>query len=163
LSEIRFGRAFEGKHNIVSYRAKWEPDSPECVDSPSTACTLDAKTEAKVVATALSAFEAVDCRDYGRVDIRLTPQGDPFVIDINPNCDLHPDAGFAKAAAGAGIDYPDLALRLVEIALERDHGNTHDRRPGPGTAGWPATQNRNLLTTRGNVRPRAHRPRAQAK
>ena len=45
---------------------------------------------------------------------RRPPTAQPYVIDINPNCDLHPEAGFAKAAAAAGIEYPALALRLVE-------------------------------------------------
>ena len=85
-------------------------------------------TEARLVRTALAAFEALDCRDYGRVDLRMTPEGEAYVIDINPNCDLHPQAGLARAAHAAGMDYRALAMRLVEIALERHHGNpTHLR------------------------------------
>lgn len=133
LTEIRFGQAFEHKPNIVSYKAKWEPSSPECIDSPSVACTLDAALQERLVRTAVAAFEALECRDYGRVDLRLSPEGEPYVIDINPNCDLHPSAGFAKAAASAGLDYRALAKRLVEVALERTHGNPSYRRAGSST------------------------------
>lgn len=125
LTEISFGGAFDGKPNIVSYKAKWEPDSPECQDSKPLRCEIDPVTEARLVKTACAAFDALECRDYGRVDLRLSAEGEPFVIDINPNCDLHPEAGFAKAARAAGMDYRALAHRLVEIAQERTHGAGH--------------------------------------
>ncbi|MHB8873216.1 MAG: D-alanine--D-alanine ligase family protein, partial [Myxococcaceae bacterium] len=128
---------------------------------PSGPCLLDAKDQERCVSTALAAFEALDCRDYGRVDLRLAPDGQPYVIDVNPNCDLHPEAGFAKAATAAGISYPALALQLVEIALERSHGNPSSHLPGPGTARQPPGPNRNVHAARGGGRPRAHRHRAQ--
>ncbi len=162
LTEIHFGRAFEAKPKIVSYRAKWDEQSPEFIDSPSGPCSLDPITEARLVKAAQAAFDALECRDYGRVDLRLSADGQPYVIDINPNCDLHPEAGYAKAAAAEGMSYADLALRLVEIALERTHGNKTNRRTGPGTGRRAPSQNRNLLAAGSGVRSRARRPRAQA-
>ncbi len=144
LSEIAFGKAFDGRPNIVSYRAKWEPESDEWKDSPSVGCTLPPELEARVVETAVAAFEALECQDYGRVDLRVTPEGQPYVIDINPNCDLHPQAGFAKAAARAGIGYPELARHLVDIALERIHGNPSHRAAGQGAAAASARPHRDL-------------------
>ncbi|HYI00292.1 D-alanine--D-alanine ligase family protein, partial [Hyalangium sp.] len=163
LTEIVFGKAFENRPNIVSYKAKWEEDSPECLDSTSVPCHLeDAALEARLVRTAMDAFAALDCLDYGRVDLRVSPEGVPYVIDINPNCDLHPTAGFAKAAALAGMEYPALAARLVEIALERAHGNPPHRKKGPGAARSTHPQNRNVLPGRGGVRRRAGGSRAHA-
>lgn len=162
LTEIQFGAAFAGKPNIVSYRAKWHPESPECIDSPARPVELDETLEARCVDTALRAFEALGCRDYGRVDLRVDANGTPYVIDINPNCDLHPQAGFATAAQSAGIDYADLALHLVELALERRHGDQAPVRSRPAAARRPAQPNRNLLSGGGVVRARAHRPRAHA-
>jgi D-alanine-D-alanine ligase len=163
LTEIRFGQAFENRPNIVSYKAKWEAESPECRDSTSTLCHLeDSVLEARLVRTAMDAFAALDCMDYGRVDLRVSPEGVPYVIDINPNCDLHPGAGFAKAASAAGMDYPTLAARLVEIALERTHGNPSHRKKGSGAARRTDSPNRNVLTGRGGVRHRAGGSRAHA-
>ena len=156
LTEIRFGPSFTNRPNIVSYKAKWEPDSPECKDSPTERAELSPELEAKVVAAAQAAFDALDCRDYGRVDVRLSPEGQPYVIDINPNCDLHPEAGFAKAARSIGIEYPALALRLVEIALARHHANTSHRRPGPRATRRAASPDRELHAGRGDLRARAH-------
>jgi D-alanine-D-alanine ligase len=162
LTEIRFGAAFAGRPRILSYRAKWEADSAECKDSPSVPCTLGAREQERLRAVATAAFDALECRDYGRVDLRLGAGGAAYVIDVNPNCDLHPEAGFARAAAEAGIGYRALAVRLVEIALERSHGNTPSRRTGPAVARRAAVANRNLLAGRGHLRAGAHRPRASA-
>jgi D-alanine-D-alanine ligase len=68
---------------------------------------------------AAEAFRAVGVRDYGRVDVRLAGSGVPYVVDVNPNCDLSPQAGMARAAAAVGIDYGDLAGLLVRYALRR--------------------------------------------
>ena len=62
-----------------------------------------------------------------RIDIRLADDGTPYVIDVNPNCDLSPDAGYARAAQSVGIDYPALVRLLVRYALRR--------RKGVGSAG----------------------------
>ncbi len=162
LTEIQFGKAFENRPNILSYRAKWDLSSSECIDSPARRCALDAETESRVVQVAVAAFEALDCRDYGRVDVRLNTNGQPYVIDVNPNCDLHPDAGFAQGAAAAGIDYSALAKQIVEIALARSHGNSSNRRTGSERTRRAAGPNRDLLSSRGSLRRRAHRPRAEA-
>lgn len=156
LSEIHFGAAFRDRPNIVSYRAKWEPASDEFRDSGSGPCALDAATHDRAVRTAQAAFEALECRDYGRVDLRLSAEGVPYVIDVNPNCDLHPEAGFAKAARAAGMEYAALAQRLVEIALERRHEHPSHHRHGPGAAGHPASPDRELRRGGGGLRAGAH-------
>jgi D-alanine-D-alanine ligase len=124
LSEIKFGNAFIGKPNVVSYAAKWDTESAVCIESPSEIVALSPELEARCIEVAFSAFESLECRDYGRVDLRVDENENPYVIDINPNCDLHPQAGFARAALAAGISYADLALHLVEQAWERRHGHS---------------------------------------
>ena len=162
LTEIQFGPAFSGRPRILSYRAKWEADSAECKDSPSVPCTLSAREQERLRGLATAAFDALECQDYGRVDLRVAADGTAYVIDVNPNCDLHPEAGFARAAAAAGITYRALAVRLVEIALERSYGNTPTRRAGPAVARRAPVANRNLLAGRGHLRAGAHRSRASA-
>lgn len=155
LTEIRFGELFVGRPNIVTYSGKWETGSAEYLNTPSAPCLLeDPALEARILKTALEAFAALECQDYGRVDLRVTPEGVPYVIDINPNCDLHPEAGFAKAARAAGIDYSALATRLVEIALERAHGHPIARHKGQGATRRPDPSNRNVLSRGKAVRGR---------
>ncbi len=162
LSEIRFGNAFIGKPNVVSYKAKWDTESAECIESPSELAVLPKDVAARCVEVAIAAFEALECRDYGRVDLRVDASGQPYVIDINPNCDLHPQAGFAKAAEAAGLSYADLALHLVELAWERRHGNQAPRLSRPDAPRRAVEPHRDLHAGRAVVRARSHRRRAHA-
>jgi D-alanine-D-alanine ligase len=163
LSEIQFGAAFSNKPKIVSYNAKWETDSPECVDSPSVSCVLDDALKTVLVDAAKRAFNALGARDYGRVDFRLSSEGQPFVIDINPNCDLHPDAGFSKAAKSAGMSYEDLALFLVQIALERHHAHSPPDTSRQRRTGQPTFTHRDVHSGGSAMRAGARRPRTHAK
>lgn len=163
LSEIRFGgNTYATRPRVLSYKAKWDQLSTECIDSPSELADLDAATEARCVEVAMAAFEALECRDYGRVDMRVDASGQPWVIDINPNCDLHPQAGFARAAEAAGISYADLALHLVDLAWDRRHGNQAPRRNGPAAARRSAQPHRDVHAGRSGLRARAHRRGAPA-
>ena len=120
LSEIDFGRLPGGSPRIVSYEAKWSSGSVEDLGTvPVLHPTLPNNVAARVRRVATEAFRAVGVRDYGRVDVRLADNGVPYVIDVNPNCDLSPHAGMARSAATVGIDYGSLARLLVRYALRR--------------------------------------------
>jgi D-alanine-D-alanine ligase len=84
--------------------------------------TLAPAVAARVRRVAVEAFRALGMRDYGRVDVRLSATGIPYVVDVNPNCDLSQHAGMARAAAAVGIDYPAMAKLLVRYALRRRRG-----------------------------------------
>jgi D-alanine-D-alanine ligase len=145
LREIEFGPAFAGHPRIVSYLAKWIPSAPECQDSPSVACSLPRDTARRVIEVALRTCEVLGCRDYGRVDLRLTSDGVPHVIDVNPNCDLNPEAGFARAAADAGWTYQSLVSRIAEVALERTRRDASAPTGRSSGAASPAAADRRVL------------------
>ncbi len=124
LSEIDFSGLPAGTPQIVSYDAKWSTGSLEDMGTrPVLHPQLPPGVAARVRKVAADAFRALGLRDYGRVDIRLTPTGTPFVVDVNPNCDLSRNAGMARAAAAVGMDYGTLVKLIVRYALRR-------RRPG---------------------------------
>jgi D-alanine-D-alanine ligase len=58
------------------------------------------------------------CRDYGRIDLRLR-DGLPYVVDVNPNCDITREGGFAQTAKVAGYDYGAMASQIVSWASAR--------------------------------------------
>jgi D-alanine-D-alanine ligase len=60
LTEIHFGKAFDGQPHVVGYRAKWDASSPEFIDSPAGPALLDEAVKSRVVDTARRAFEALD-------------------------------------------------------------------------------------------------------
>jgi D-alanine-D-alanine ligase len=120
LSEIEFSGLPEGAPRIVSYDAKWKTGSVDDLGTtPVLHPTLGPGLAARVRRVATDAFRAVGVRDYGRVDVRLAASGVPYVVDVNPNCDLSPNAGMVRAAAAVGIDYSALAGLLVRYALRR--------------------------------------------
>ncbi|MDF2775937.1 MAG: hypothetical protein K0S86_5438, partial [Geminicoccaceae bacterium] len=68
---------------------------------------------------AVEAFNALRLRDYGRVDLRVTPAEEIYVIEVNPNCYLERSGEFARAAAEHGLDHASLVGRITELALAR--------------------------------------------
>ncbi len=81
---------------------------------------LDEPTLQKLSETALAAYRAVKLRDYGRIDMRLTPEGEVYVIEANPNPWLSSKHEFAMAAKKSGRTYTQLIGEIVDLAVERD-------------------------------------------
>ena len=120
LHEIDFSDMPTDRPKIVSFEAKWVEDSPDFRGTRPVPCVIRDEIRERITQVALAGFRAVGVRDYGRVDLRLAGDGTPFVIDVNPNCDLSSQGGgFARAARAAGLTYADLVLRLLALALER--------------------------------------------
>ncbi len=67
----------------------------------------------------LNAFQALKCRDYARVDFRLSPEGRLFCLEVNTLPGMTATSLVPKAAAAAGIAFPDLCRILAEMALKR--------------------------------------------
>ncbi len=118
--EIDFSGLPADRPRIVSFEGKWVESSVEYAGTKPIPCDLPAALRERVAAAARGAFEALELRDYGRVDIRLDAAGTPYVIDVNPNCDLsHLAGGFARAARAAGLTYDEVVLRILDLALSR--------------------------------------------
>ena len=83
---------------------------------------FDPATTRKIQAAALGAFQAVGGRDYSRVDVMVRPNGEPAVLEVNTLPGMTELSLFPKAAAAAGIDYPELCQRMVDMALRRGVG-----------------------------------------
>lgn len=65
---------------------------------------------------AVTAFEALGCRDYARVDFRATGSGEPYCLEVNTCPGMTGTSLVPMAAAAAGIDFPELVSRIVEMA-----------------------------------------------
>jgi D-alanine-D-alanine ligase len=120
LHEIDFAAMPSDRPRIVSYAAKWDEDHVDYAGTKPVP-VRDATPElvAEIERVSRAAWRAVDLRDYGRVDLRVDAAGVPWVIDVNPNPDISPDAGCARAAAAAGMTYPKMVSRIAELALAR--------------------------------------------
>jgi D-alanine-D-alanine ligase len=127
ISEIDFSSLPQGLPKICGYEAKWVENSPEFSHTiPQCPASLSAGAEKRVREAALRSYRLMDCRDYARVDIRLSPDGVPYVLEINANPDISPDAGMPRSAQAAGLAYPQFIARIADFAWARTHhpGNT---------------------------------------
>ncbi len=125
VSEILFKGLPDDLPRIVTYDGKWMKDTVYYrYTIPRCPAKLNRRTMKKVQEIALAAFDATNCRDYARVDLRLDNENKPYVIEVNPNPDISTDSGFARAASAAGIEYPELLFRISQSALSRRKGAT---------------------------------------
>lgn len=129
VSEIDFSEMPSGAWPIVSFAAKWHDDSPEYAGTkPVCPAQIDGALAARLVRTATEAWQAVEGHGYGRVDLRLDGEGQPWVLEVNPNPDLSQDAGLANMARAAGWSYADLVTHVVDAAVQRAASRTARRR-----------------------------------
>jgi D-alanine-D-alanine ligase len=112
--EVDFTGFPEGVPKVLDSKAKWDVRSKEYKGTK-----LPDELRARLQKVAVDAYRALRVRDYGRVDIRLTETGEIYVLEVNASCYLERSSEFAMAAAAAGMDYPQLIERIVQLALER--------------------------------------------
>lgn len=124
IVEIRFDALPAGAKPIYGYEAKWIWDTPEQpLQIFRCPAELDSALQEEITRTALGAFRALGCRDWGRVDVRLDAAGRPRVLEINPLPGVLPDpeqnSCFPKAARAGGMAYDDLIRTVLRAGLER--------------------------------------------
>ncbi len=117
--EFDFSELPPGYPPIISYAAKWNP-LEEVYHRVHALCPaeLPKRLLRKVQDAAIRAYEATDCRDYARLDIRLKGNR-PYVLEVNPNPDLTEGVSFMDSADQAGYSFGEALAQIVESALER--------------------------------------------
>jgi D-alanine-D-alanine ligase len=120
--EIDFTGFPEGVPKVMDSKAKWDERSKEYKGTRSVLAQLPDELRARLQKVAVDAYRALRVRDYGRVDLRLTDTGDIYVLEVNASCYLEKDSEFAMAAGAAGLDYPRLIERIVDLAMARRKG-----------------------------------------
>jgi len=73
----------------------------------------------EISSLALKTYQAVECRDFGRVDFRVDKQGNPYVLEINPLPSLSTEDVFMVVAKEIGISYAKMIGRILDSALKR--------------------------------------------
>ncbi len=155
LAEIDFSAFADPFQQIVSFAAKWEEDSFDYKHTP-VVCPASVAPVLldRIIATAKRAWRAIGCRGYGRVDMRVAADGTPYVVEINCNPDISPDAGFFRAARAAGHDYVGMVTQILNLAWRQC--NTYDY--GSERARWLTDsasngRRRRFQARRSGVRP----------
>ncbi len=117
LAEVDFGAFEDPFRRLVSFAAKWEVESFEYRHTPvQCPAAVEEALAARLAEVARAAWKAIGCRGYARVDIRVGADGTPYVLEVNCNPDISPDAGFFRAARAAGYSYQEMVLRILSLA-----------------------------------------------
>jgi D-alanine-D-alanine ligase len=114
----------DGALPVYGFEAKWlwdRPDAPlRIFDCPAA---IPGSLRGTIESTTLRAYQALGCRDWSRVDLRLDAAGIPNVIEVNPLPGILPNPAdnscFPKAARVAGMSYEALIQTCLVLAAER--------------------------------------------
>lgn len=120
ILEYDFSELPPGIPPMITYAAKWEPLKEE-FHRVHTICPakLPKRVEGRVREKALQAYEITNCRDYARIDMRLSKDNKVYVLEVNPNPDLTEGVSFMESAEKAGLSFSETLRRIVEMARAR--------------------------------------------
>lgn len=103
---------------IGGYESKWLPDSPYWKIKTIVA-QIPEETKKIMIEYSLKLFERLDCKDYGRIDWRLDSEGNPKLLEVNPNPGWCWDGHLAKMSKFAGLSYADMLRAILKAAEQR--------------------------------------------
>jgi D-alanine-D-alanine ligase len=131
IVELDLSELPPGTPHIAGTEVKWERGTAAYRRSK-LRIPMDLSEEriSEIESTAVNACRALEVRDYARVDMRLTPRGTLYTLEVNPNPWLHSSAEFALAAKESGRDYATLIEEILGMAVGRAPAGTLPARSG---------------------------------
>lgn len=118
-AEIEFCSFPKDKPRIVGHKAKWDESSfeyqqtPRRFDFPAD----DLELLERLSDLAKKSWGLFQLQGFARVDFRVDSGGNPWILEVNVNPCLSPDAGFAAALQQAGLPFPTAIKRIIDEAL----------------------------------------------
>lgn len=124
IVELNFSSLPKSVAPIYSYEAKWIWDVPLApLDIFRCPAKVSASVERRIKETVIGAYNALGCRDWCRIDIRLDKQDEPYVLELNPIPGILPDprsnSCLPKAARAYGWNYSQLINTVLAITCKR--------------------------------------------
>jgi len=120
IIEFDFSELPEDHPSIITYDMKWNPLSLTYHKVHSRCpAQLAKRVEQRVKKHALEAYLVTSCRDYARIDMRLSKNNKPYVLEVNPNPDLTEGVSLMESAEAAGLSFSKTLRKIVDFALER--------------------------------------------
>jgi D-alanine-D-alanine ligase len=122
IQEIVFEGFADDAPRIVDYAAKWDPQATVYHTTPRRFGIerTDPQLAARLEKISRAAWQTFAMTGYARIDFRVDDAGAPFVLEVNMNPAITPDAGFAAAATETGIGYDALIGMIVDDAVCRN-------------------------------------------
>lgn len=121
VQEIVFKDYPEGKNKIMCFKSKWEEDSFEYKNTTRnySYAEEDKQIVRNLINTSKECIELFNLDSYARIDYRADNDGIPYVIDINANPCISPDAGFTAACSEINLNYKDMIKEIITPVLNK--------------------------------------------
>ena len=118
IIELVFGKMTEGAQKIATSRVKWDWRYQEAhgIDTI-VAKDLSREMESRINYLARRMYRILGLSGYARVDMRLTADGDLYVLEANANPDVGYGEEFCTAAEAMGMNYPALLQKIINLGL----------------------------------------------
>lgn len=113
-AEIVFVDFDESRPKIIDFKAKWEMDSFEYINTPREFPDLDQALVKKLKDTATNCWNLFGLRGYARVDVRTDSDNNVYVIEVNANPCISPDSGYVAATKQGGYKFTEVLQRILE-------------------------------------------------
>jgi D-alanine-D-alanine ligase len=138
VEEMDFSDLPPDRRAIITFESKWNPLS-EAFHLGKLVCPakLSRAVQQRVRKIALRTYQALGCRDYARIDMRLDKNDNLFVLEVNPNPDLTEGVAFMASAAAAGMSFSEALRKIVEEALKRAPAPPDSTSAGKASAPLP--------------------------
>ena len=120
ISEEDYSELPQDLPKICGYEAKWQPDSPYS-KLKSIPAVIPEKTAQIIESCSLKLFERLECRDYARFDWRLDAEGNPKLLEVNPNPGWCWDGHLAKMTKFMGYNYTEMLKEILDAAEKRNN------------------------------------------
>jgi D-alanine-D-alanine ligase len=117
--EVDYSKLPSGLNPILSFESKAIPDSPYWTEITFKRAALAPELETRLKGWTTALFRRLGLRDYGRFDFRVAADGEPKLMEVNPNPAWANDAKLAIMAGFAGIEYRDMLNLILEAAITR--------------------------------------------
>lgn len=114
--ELWFENLPEGSKPIATQKVKWDENYQEKIGlDTGPVRNMDQNTKTQIEHLCKRAYRALKISGYARFDLRLTPQNQVYILEVNPNPDLASFQEFARAAEHGGLDYLHLLQKILSL------------------------------------------------
>jgi D-alanine-D-alanine ligase len=123
--ELFFREVPEGEPRFASFKAKWDDDYRKKWGIKTGTANLSEDVRDKLDELCKKIYRVLGLSGYGRVDLRLTPEGEIYCIEANPNPSIEKDGDFALSAIKSGMSYEELIQKIINLGLTPEPSETY--------------------------------------
>lgn len=123
LSRTIFKKMPKKNWHIYTQDAKWSDNMHKKLTIQRPVKNISKKLESLLTEIALDAYNISHCRDYGKVELRVDKDDNPYVLEVDPNPPLGMKSSIAASAKVVSMDYGDMLEEIIRLCVKRYNQN----------------------------------------